>query len=573
MSIYWVSPYTSNKHIIGSTPYFLEGLDHIRSSNGDRVYNPYKRDYVSRDGPAYETYRLGDLYSMAEKVSFELSDSCSRVYVKYPIGIAKKMDTLAFVKYLQSHDNKYRIYTFEKTFYEKIAACIDDKTSKKANEMRDYLVNLKTMTLNFKINAAECSRKLRDHKICTKEDLERFRSDPDLYRDVEACLEYILVKGVDIGCREPSPMFKPRRVPEDVAEPTPVTLYKGRGTDWRKMRDDIRKSPVRHHSPSPIEIVTPEPEVVDKVHSLIDYNVPTAETPLVMVPFPPIPSALSYDGPPSPVPARPSEMRLDPRDDIKTPLPLRNIRRREPETLEEIKTPNPLPLRETIKREKRDTIKREIEHVEPIEEEVLEMPMPEDPDEIEMPEPVEEMPNYEVVIPVQDRQACSANEVNVPDSCDNYETLYRQMRSKLAVFSNPGCRKNAKTKQKSLNTWYQGCKPNAIQDMLEQQVDVSPLQDMLEQQVDVCPSNDIQIPTTCDNWEDFYERNKLAFDPAANPGCVDESNRKDLALNEWRNACRAAKKNPLPNVAASSGSSDLLRAALMKRRQAMEESQ
>ncbi len=103
----WESPYTGKTHDIGSDSYFLEGLNYIRPMSGKLIYNPYTNNFVDIDSRNYEKYQLEELYSIAKKVSFNLSKDCTRVYVVYPIGVTKKMDTMKFISYLREHDNKY----------------------------------------------------------------------------------------------------------------------------------------------------------------------------------------------------------------------------------------------------------------------------------------------------------------------------------------------------------------------------------------------------------------------------------------------------------------------------------
>lgn len=119
----WESPYTGKTHDIGSDSYFLEGLNYIRPMSGKLIYNPYTNNFVDIDSRNYEKYQLEELYSIAKKVSFNLSKDCTRVYVVYPIGVTKKMDTMKFISYLREHDNKYKIYDIDRTFYDKVSRC------------------------------------------------------------------------------------------------------------------------------------------------------------------------------------------------------------------------------------------------------------------------------------------------------------------------------------------------------------------------------------------------------------------------------------------------------------------
>lgn len=590
MSIYWESPYTGKKHIIGSTPYFLEGLNYVRNTKPGFVFNPYKNDYVVRDGPAYNAYRLGDLYSMAEKVSFDLSENCTRLYVRYPIGISKKMDTLKFVQHLQTYGNKYKIYTFDDTFYEKIAACVDNKTTLRALEIKEYLLSLKSLALKVgsQVNMSSCARKLRENKICTKQDLEKFRHDPVIYKKVSECLEYILVKGIDIGCREFKPVSKTnydpvepilmnraRPIPQDlevVTEPMPMPKFPpSQIHDYTRHRQNIDVVPdeppimLTPIPEEPIELVVPEPVAertrmpsakiphVPEDEFIIDEPDPVFErtrTPRIMTPIK-IPSA--QDGPIIPVPEdelfgdihdepepeQPEEMDIPPFSaisSISTPVPSRKrISRAE----EDLKLPDiepDLPLKTRIRNKRPPRPVNElIYHTD---------------DEIRIPEPEDEEYIQEPELEREKARECPSAEVDIPDSCDNYEMLYKQMRSKLAEFSNPGCRKDAREKQATAHGWYNACKEPA------KNIDAN------------CPSADIQIPKSCDNWEDFYERNKLVFNPETNPGCLDEANRKDLALAEWRNNCRVPKTDIKPKDIVGN---DMIAKALAKRRAAMDD--
>jgi hypothetical protein len=570
MSIYWESSYTGKKHIIGSTPYFLEGLNYIRNTKPGFVYNPYKSDYVVRDGPAYNAYRLADLYSMAEKVSFDLSENCTRLYVRYPIGISKKMDTLKFVQHLQTYDNKYKIYTFDDTFYEKIAGCVDNKTSLRALEIKEYLLSLKNLALKVgsQVNMSACAKKLRENKICTKQDLEKFRDDPLMYKKVSECLEYILVRGIDIGCREfktvsknnfepvtpihmnrakpitqdferlsssePIPMNRAKSIPEEleiVSEPIPMPKFPP-SQYTRKMDDDqtiniVPDEPPMMPSPipeEPVEFIIPEP---------------VAERTRLPSPMNTMQVQINDD---EPEPEQPEEMDIPPFPTISTvSTPIPSSRgKRFPQVEEEIKLPDIEPeLKSPRKRkDKRPSpiqFTNEIRIPEP--EEYI--PEPEDEEYISEPEPQREK-----------ARECPSAEVDIPDGCDNYEMLYSQMKSRLAEFSNPGCRKDAREKQVAARGWYNSCKEPA------KIVDAD------------CPSNDIQVPKSCDNWEDFYERNKLVFNPETNPGCRDEANRKDLALAEWRNNCKVSKTDIKPKDVVGN---DMIARALAKRRAAMDD--
>lgn len=162
-----VTTQDGQRFVVGSDAYFNYAIPRVRRNkrvDGDtRVYNPITGGLVKVGSDTYEKYQLDEVYERAENAGFErrvtprpkytreqkhnlcakprivLSDKCMYINLHYKNGQYRRFRTLKFLRYLREHNLTYHCYTFDSSFFLRIADCLQSGVTTPVNVMRRHL--------------------------------------------------------------------------------------------------------------------------------------------------------------------------------------------------------------------------------------------------------------------------------------------------------------------------------------------------------------------------------------------------------------------------------------------------
>lgn len=156
------------RFVVGSEAYFNYAIPRIRRNkrtgeDQTRVYNPITGGLVKVSSDTYEKYQLDEVYARAEDAGFKrrvtsrpeftreqkqglcakprivLSDNCMYINLHYYNGQYRRFRTLKFLRYLRDHNLTYHCYTFDSSFFQRIADCLQSGVTTPVDIMRRHL--------------------------------------------------------------------------------------------------------------------------------------------------------------------------------------------------------------------------------------------------------------------------------------------------------------------------------------------------------------------------------------------------------------------------------------------------